>query len=138
MVRGGITRKSKTKVIVARSTRVHIRVMMRRAYIREYGIIIVHIMIHGIMKVNGFVICRVISHCMARRLDKKGRRGRREGSRIRTGGTIIGVIRLMRWMGRYIMTTKEGMILKIGGRRGGRLRVRMRVGVRMGVIYTLK
>jgi len=92
----GITRMSKTKVVVARSTRVHIRVIMRRIYLGEYRIVMVHLRVHGLMKVNRFVICRVISHCTTRGLDIKGGRGRREREKARVIGTGIRVMGLMR------------------------------------------
>lgn len=92
----GIRGMSKTKVVVARSTRVHIRVMMRGLYLGEYGIVGLHMGIHRIVKVYGFVICGVISHNQVRRLDSK-RGGRRRGRRkVRVGGGVIGAIRLMR------------------------------------------
>ena len=117
MVRRGIVNMSKIKVVVARSTRVHIRVMIGRVYIGEYRIVIVHMRIHRIIKVIGFVISRVISHCVTGRLDGKGRGRRRERKMIRTIRVIIRVIRLIRWIRRYMVTTKERMIIRIRGRR---------------------
>lgn len=96
LVRRRIARISKTKVVVARSTRVHIGVMIRGIYLGEYRIVIVHLRVHGIMKVNRFVICRVISHCTIRRLDAKRRRGGREREKARVIRTRIRVMRLMR------------------------------------------
>jgi len=91
----GITRVSKAKVVVARSTRVHIRVIMGRIYLGEYRIVIVHLRVHGLMKVNRFVICRVMSHCTTRGLDIKGGRGRREREKAGVIGTRIRVIGLI-------------------------------------------
>jgi len=91
-----ITRMSKTKVVVARSTRVHIGVIMRRIYLGEYRIVIVHLRVHRLMKVNRFVMCRVMSHCTTRGLDVKGGRGRRERGKTRVIGTKIRVMGLMR------------------------------------------
>lgn len=96
MIGGGIRRVSKTKVVVAGSTGVHIRLIMRRVYIREYGVVGVHIRVHRLMKVNRFIICRVISHCTTRRLDNKGGRRRRERRKSRNIGSSMGVIRLIR------------------------------------------
>jgi len=90
-----ITRMSKTKVVVARSTRVHIRVIMRGIYLGEYRMVIVHLRVHGLMKVNRFVICGVMSHCTTRGLDVKGGRGRREREKVRVMGTRIRVMGLM-------------------------------------------
>lgn len=81
---------------MARSTRVHIGVIIRGIYLGEYRMVIVHIRIHGMMKVNGFVMCRVMSHCTTRGLDRKGRRRRREGKKARVIRTRIRVIGLMR------------------------------------------
>jgi len=95
-VRRRITRMSKTKVVVARSTRVHIRVIIRRIYLGEYRIVIVHLGVHGLMKVNRFVICRVMSHCTTRGLDIKRGRGGRERKKARVIRTRIRVIGLIR------------------------------------------
>lgn len=86
---------SKTKVVVARSTRVHIRVMIRGLYMREYRMVGLHMRIHGIVKVYGFVMCGVISHNQTGRLDSKRRRGRGGRGKIRVRGRVIGVIRLI-------------------------------------------
>ena len=96
IVRRGIVGISKIKVVVARSTRVHIRVIIGRVYIREYRVVIVHMRIHRIIKVLRFVISRVISHCVMRGLDGKGRGGGGEGKMIRTMRVIMRVIRLIR------------------------------------------
>lgn len=87
---------SKTKVVVARSTRVHIRVIMRGIYLGEYRIVIVHLRVHGLIKVNRFVMCRVISHCTAGGLDMKRGGGRREREKAGVMRTRIRVMGLMR------------------------------------------
>lgn len=138
LVRGRITRTSKTKVVVARSTGVHIGVIMRRIYLGEYRIVIVHLRVHGIIKVNRFVICRVISHCTTRRLDMKRRRGGREGEKARVIGTRVRVMGLMRWIRGYIAMTKERIILRI--RRSGKVigGIMVIIRMRVGVVYTMK
>jgi len=63
---------------------------------REYGMVMLHTRIHGMIKVYRFVICRVMSHNTNRGLDIKGggRRGTRE--KMRVIGSMIRVRRLMR------------------------------------------
>jgi len=87
---------SKTKVVVARSTRVHIGVIIRRIYSREYRMVIVHMRVHRLIKVNGFVMSGVISHCTKRGLDiKRRRRGgeREKAGVVRTTIRVLGLIR---------------------------------------------
>jgi len=96
ITRRRIGRISKTKVVVAGSTRVHIRVMIRGIYIGEYGIVILHIGIHGMVKVYGFILCRVMSHSQQGRLDSKRRRRRGRRGKVRVGGRVMGILGLIR------------------------------------------
>lgn len=129
----GIRRTSKTKVVVARSTRVHIRLIIRRVYLGEYGIVGVHIGVHGIIKVNRFIICGVMSHCTTGGLDKKRGGGRRERIKGRNTRSTMRVVRLMGWIRGYIVTSKERIIMSLRGdrRRATSIRTLIRVRVRV-------
>ena len=58
--------------------------------------------------------------------------------RIRVIRNIIRVMRLIRWIRRYLVTSKEGMILGIRG--SGRMSIRIIIlrGIRVGVRYSMK
>jgi len=95
MTRRRIRGISKTKVVVARSTGVHIGVILGRLYLGEYRMVRLHMRIHGIVKVYRFVICRVMSHNQARRLDSKRRRRGGRRRKIRVRGRVVRVMRLI-------------------------------------------
>ncbi len=55
LIRGGVGKVSKMKVIIARSTGVHIALITMRMGIGENGLVRVHIMVHGVAKVSVFI-----------------------------------------------------------------------------------
>jgi len=100
--------------------------------------VILHIRVHRIIKVYGFIICRVISQNTSRRLDTKRGSGGRTREKMRVIGSMIGVIGLIRWIRRYLSTSKEGMILRVGGKEGLGIRVMILIGTRARVRYSIK